>query len=93
MEAEATLQYEGPRQASYLSALTKVRQTKELTAPSQHIQDDGLYQKMQVRFEKALHQYRLIGPVHKQEEPEELVLRLTGIIARCDLPPVHRLPL
>jgi hypothetical protein len=55
------------------------------------IQADGLLDSLQVRYNKDRHQYQLVkgGP---GEGAEEVVLRLTGILTHCELPPVLKLP-
>jgi hypothetical protein len=54
-------------------------------------QEDGFYNSLQVRYSKDRHQYQLVKG-KPGEEPEEVVLRLTGILTRCELPPVLKLP-
>jgi hypothetical protein len=44
-----------------------------------------------VRYNKDRHQYQLVKG-GSGEEPEEVMLRLTGILTRCELPPVLKLP-
>jgi hypothetical protein len=92
LEAEATAQYEGPRQSLYLCALTKVcGDATDFNLKANCIQDNNVFSNLDLHFDRNLRQYRLLnkGNIH---DSEEITLRLTGIIVRCQLPPLRAIP-
>ena len=92
LETEATAQSDGPQQARYLCSFMKVCFI-HCDCESNHYVTQKNGPKTYIHFDQLHFRYLLAkASLPEQNPPEEMVLRLTGVITSLSVPPVYELP-